>query len=175
MKKNELTEKQEKFCREYLLTGNASEAYRRAFDTSKMKTKTVWERASVLMAQSKVKTRITELREKTEELTGITKAKMLGVLEEVIQRSLKTEVKQVWDSEKKCLVPLEDSEGKLVVEYDSAGVNKAVDTIMKSMGYYAPAQNQTIGKDGTPVDPVVNYVIEIKGSKSKLINDEQKD
>jgi hypothetical protein len=43
--------------------------------------------------------------------------------------------------------------GEGVFQYDSAGVNSAVDKIMKAMGYYAADKTQFLGKDGKPVDP----------------------
>jgi len=58
----ELTLKQEAFCKAYLETGNASEAYRRSYNAGKMTSKTVNETASKLLASPKVATRIDELK-----------------------------------------------------------------------------------------------------------------
>lgn len=58
-----LTLKQEKFCMYYVdMDGNASEAYRMAYDASKMKPETVWSAASRLLSDSKVGARINEIR-----------------------------------------------------------------------------------------------------------------
>jgi phage terminase small subunit len=57
-----LTQKQELFCLAYVETGNASEAYRRAYNAENMVEATVWRRACELMDNSKVKARIAELR-----------------------------------------------------------------------------------------------------------------
>jgi len=57
-----LTHKQEEFCRAILKGSNQSDAYREAYDAENMKAKTIHERASVLMADSKIKTRITALQ-----------------------------------------------------------------------------------------------------------------
>ena len=58
-----LTLKQEKFCQAYIQTGNASEAYRQAYDTSKMKSETVNRNAFTLVnANTKIKARVEELR-----------------------------------------------------------------------------------------------------------------
>ena len=63
---NMLTAKQEKFAQAIALEEmNQADAYRSAYDTSKMSDKTVWEKASKLAADSKVRARITELREET--------------------------------------------------------------------------------------------------------------
>ena len=58
-----LTPKQEKFCLEYLKTGNASEAYRLAYDASKMKPETTNRNAKSLMSNNKIITRINELKQ----------------------------------------------------------------------------------------------------------------
>ena len=61
-----LTPKQEKFAQSIALDEmNQTDAYRSAYDTSKMSDKTVWEKASKLAADAKVRARITELREET--------------------------------------------------------------------------------------------------------------
>ena len=57
-----LTAKQEAFCIAYLETGNASEAYRRAYDTSKMSHETIAKRACELLKNGKIAGRISELR-----------------------------------------------------------------------------------------------------------------
>lgn len=58
-----LTFKQEKFCKYYVDTeGNASEAYRMSYNTSNMKPETIWSAASRLLANSKVSTRINEIK-----------------------------------------------------------------------------------------------------------------
>jgi phage terminase small subunit len=61
MAKN-LTLKQEKFCLEYIETGNASEAYRRAFNTERMKPETVNRNAKAMIDDSKIATRLQALK-----------------------------------------------------------------------------------------------------------------
>ena len=56
-----LSGKQEDFCLAYLETGNASEAYRRAYGGTNMKPATIHRRAFDLMENSKMKARIAEL------------------------------------------------------------------------------------------------------------------
>lgn len=58
-----LTVKQEGFCLAYLETGNASEAYRRAYEAQNMKPETVNKRASELLANGEIAGRLAELRE----------------------------------------------------------------------------------------------------------------
>ena len=49
-----LTPKQEKFCRAYIETGNASEAYRRAYDAGGMKSETINRRAKECLDNGKI-------------------------------------------------------------------------------------------------------------------------
>lgn len=62
---SKLTTQQEKFAQAIALEDmNQTDAYRSAYNTSKMTDKSVWEKASELAANVKVSSRIDELREK---------------------------------------------------------------------------------------------------------------
>ena len=56
-----LTPKQENFCIEYIKTSNATEAYRRSYNTSKMKSETITRNAKALMDDNNIATRIREI------------------------------------------------------------------------------------------------------------------
>jgi phage terminase small subunit len=57
-----LTQKQERFCTEYVTGGNASAAYRRAYDASGMKSTTVNRKAKEVLDNGKITARLHELR-----------------------------------------------------------------------------------------------------------------
>lgn len=57
-----LTPKQEAFCLAYLETGNASEAYRRAYDAENMKPESINRKAKDVIDNVKIAARIAELR-----------------------------------------------------------------------------------------------------------------
>jgi len=57
-----LTIKQEKFCMVYVETGNASEAYRQAYNAENMKEASINVNASKLIADAKIALRIKELK-----------------------------------------------------------------------------------------------------------------
>lgn len=78
-----LTQKQEKFCLAYIETGNASEAYRRAYDTGKMKSETINKKASLLLQRGDIGGRLDELRKPAKENAQITLAQHLSTLEEL--------------------------------------------------------------------------------------------
>lgn len=80
-----LTEKQEKFCQSYIDTdGNASEAYRMAYDTSNMKRESVWTNASQLLSNTKVAQRIDEIRTERAERTRIERTRVERVLMDIV-------------------------------------------------------------------------------------------
>lgn len=61
-----LTAKQEKFAQCIADGMTQADAYRAAFDASKMKHETIWSKASELMADGKVTARVSELKGKLE-------------------------------------------------------------------------------------------------------------
>lgn len=63
-----LTKKQEIFATEYVKLDDASAAYRIAYDTSKMKNKSVWELSSTLLKNIKVASRVAELKNIAKEI-----------------------------------------------------------------------------------------------------------
>lgn len=80
MAKTRLTIKQEKFCNKYLECGNASEAYRFAYDCSNMGEGIVWRRASELLNNGVVAVRIKALQDELSEKNLITKERILTEL-----------------------------------------------------------------------------------------------
>ncbi len=82
-----LTQKQENFCLAYIETGNASEAYRRAYDTEKMKPETVNNKAHALLKKGEIRARLEELRRPVTESAQVTLAQHLSKLEELRDRA----------------------------------------------------------------------------------------
>lgn len=77
---NKLTIKQENFCNYYLESGNASEAYRRAYNCERMKEKQIWEESSKLLSCPKVSQRVKELKEESKSISDITKGRIIREL-----------------------------------------------------------------------------------------------
>ena len=57
-----LTPKQERFCLKYAETGNASEAYRCAYNTDNMKPETINRTAFAMLENHKITARLDEIR-----------------------------------------------------------------------------------------------------------------
>lgn len=124
-----LTIKQENFCLAYIETGNASEAYRRAYNAGKMKEKTIWEKASTLLADGKVAARTEELREaatrKAVQRIGISKEWVLDQLVENVKTA-------------KAAIPVLDADGNPAGEYRTnlQAANRALELIGKELGMF---------------------------------------
>lgn len=96
-----LTAKEEKFCLE-VATGvdefnkpiSYAEAYRRAYNSGKMKSDTVDVKASQMMAKDKIAVRVRELRDTTARKAMITVETLLVELEEARQAALCAETVQ---------------------------------------------------------------------------------
>lgn len=87
-----LTQKQETFCLVYVETGNASEAYRRAYNVGdNTKAETVNKRASELLADTKVTARVAQLQSQAVERTMVTVESLTDKLEEARLHALKDE------------------------------------------------------------------------------------
>ncbi|MGN8278171.1 terminase small subunit [Pseudomonas sp. SMN5] len=80
--KKRFTDKMELFCLAYVETGNASEAYRRSYNTAKMADKTAQREGYNTLQRPQVQARIEELRNKVMERHEITVDSLLAELEE---------------------------------------------------------------------------------------------
>lgn len=72
-----LTPKQEKFCNKYLECGNASEAYRYAYNCSKMSENVVYVKASELLMSGNISVRVKKIQSELQSKSDITKERVL--------------------------------------------------------------------------------------------------
>lgn len=121
-----LTIKQEKFCNKYLECGNASEAYRFAYDCSKMGDETINESASRLLKDRKVTARVKELQTELQRASDISKERVLEELGAILEARITDYVNLVTERvplpqskrEKKAGVPVEYTEVQKLVFKD---------------------------------------------------------
>ena len=78
-----LTPRQEAFCNKYLEKGNASEAYRYAYSTDRMKPETINNAAYKLLQKGEIRARLAYLRENLAEAAGISALKVVRELERI--------------------------------------------------------------------------------------------
>ena len=126
-----LTAKQEAFCLAYIETNNASEAYRQAYNSSKMKPESVNESASRLLADVKITARLAELREPIMQRHNVTVDSLVLELEEARQAALSAETPQ-----SSAAVAATMGKAKL------CGLDKQVIDLMSSDGSMSPAASQ---------------------------------
>lgn len=67
-----LTQKQEAFCLIYIEIGNASEAYRKSYNSANMADATINRKAKELLDNGKIAARIEAIRSKAAEAVGLT-------------------------------------------------------------------------------------------------------
>ncbi len=83
-----LTPKQEAFCLAYMETGNASEAYRRAYDAAAMSPVTINRSAKELLDNRKITARVSDLRMAAVKRNEVTVDDLLIELEEARKTAL---------------------------------------------------------------------------------------
>lgn len=78
----DLTPKQEKFCQAYIETGNASEAYRLAYNAAKMNADTINRKAKELLDNGKITARLDAIKARHAKRHDCKVDDLLGELEE---------------------------------------------------------------------------------------------
>lgn len=162
-----LTEKQEKFCNYYLdCDGNASEAYRMAYDASKMQPETIWSNASRMLANSKVAARIDELRSQRAEASKVSRDKVEKVLMDIVMMDPndlyivdpvtgKIRLKSPGQMPKRArnaMKKISNDKGK--VSYEFNGKVEAAKLLASMNGWNAPQQIALTGKDGAKANEI---------------------
>lgn len=89
-----LTGKQEKFAQAFVETGDASEAYRQAYDTSNMSATTVNRKAHECKEHGKISARVEQLRAKHAKRHNVTVDSLVAELEEIKRIALEAETPQ---------------------------------------------------------------------------------
>lgn len=179
-----LTIKQEKFCNKYLECGNASEAYRFAYDCSRMTDKSIWEKASSLLAGVKVAARVKELQTQLSKKELITKEEIVRlnlsiinadildfVNADMVEENTEFGIRQASSITFQDLKSLPPEKRRLIqsIKIDRSGCpvvelmdkSKAVETINRMLGYNAPDKTEHTGKDGNPIE--VNTIVDYSG------------
>ena len=124
----ELSDKQKKFADEYLLTLNASEAYRKAGYTTG-NDKAIAASASRLLSNAKVKAYIEERQAIMQEKTGINQAWVLNRLKDISDRCMQA------------IPVMIKVDGELIesgeYKFDSMGANRSTELIGKHLGMFS--------------------------------------
>lgn len=87
---SKLTPKQEAFCKAYVETGNASEAYRAAYDCEKSKPATINRKAKEVLDNGKITARVAQLQKAHQKRHEVTVDSLTKELEEARDLAKKT-------------------------------------------------------------------------------------
>lgn len=155
-----MTPKQQKFCDEYLIDLNATQAAIRAGYSKK----SAYSQGERLLKKAEMKAFIKEKQSELSIKTGLTHEWVLNRLKEVSDRCMQAVPVMVFDPVKKRMVQEtainEKGEGVGVFEFDSSGANKATELIGKHLGFF----ERDNGQKGTAIVPMsgeqVNSVID---------------
>ena len=132
IKENGLNDRQLRFCKEYVVDLNGTQAAIRVGYSKKA----ACEQASRLLGEANIKAEISKLQEKVSEKTKTTAAWVINNLREVVERCMQKTPVMVYDREERCKVQVEDEEGNGVWQFDSAGANRALELIGKHVGAF---------------------------------------
>jgi hypothetical protein len=136
---NKLTIKQENFCQEYVNTGNATEAYRRAYNASKMKDEVISVKASELLKSGKVSVRVGELKAQVAEKFEVTREKLGKML--LDRAELVNKMQELAKKDK--LTSTEESQyARLLMLLKASDGNKAIDLLSKMFGLNEPEKHE---------------------------------
>lgn len=150
MAENNLTPKQEKFIDKYLECGNASEAYRFAYDCSKYSEEAVWVNASKLLKNAKVLLMMKEKQAALREKGQITKEQVLDQLRCIMFADIRDYVdfdgvmisfkdfSKLTDDQAKAIESIK--QGRNGIELKLHGKNWSIERICKMLGFDAPTQ-----------------------------------
>lgn len=122
-----LTAKQEAFSQEYVRNGgDASAAYRKAYDASRMKPESVNVNASKLLKNAKVAPRVAELQEKARKIA-----------EDKFEWSAEQRLKMLFEIANVCAASKSDDETGELSLNDAANAIRAIDQANKMTGDHA--------------------------------------
>lgn len=123
-----MTPKEQKFCDEYLIDLNATQAAIRAGYSAK----TANEAGARLLAKVSIQAEISKRRQELAQKTAITQEWVLNRFKEISDRCMTAE-------------PVFDNDGQPTGEYkfDSSGANKATEMIGKHLGFFEKDNDQS--------------------------------
>jgi phage terminase small subunit len=137
---NNLTDKQELFCQEYIIDLNATKAAQRAGYSRK----TAYSEGSRLLKNVEIRTRIAELMDERSKRTLVDQDFVVNSLLKVHERCMQQVPVMIFDPVKKALVQkkeeVEDEEGNVtaggVYEFDSNGANRSLELLGKHLAMF---------------------------------------
>lgn len=191
-----LTQKQEAFCIAYIECGNASDAYRSAYNAEKMKPETIHVKASELMANGKIAVRLKQLNSKAvtdavmtrqealERLSGIARTDLADLVEfsthelgsdqdgnPIIQSTWKVKDSAMQDPEKLAAIA-ELTAGRDGIKIKTHSPLQAIQQLAKMQGWESATKHEHTGKGGGPVEVAALSRDEYKKARQEMLEDD---
>lgn len=126
MTAKKLTDKQEKFCQEYLVDLNGTQAAIRAGYSEK----TARQLATDTLSKAYIQERLAELRKDQQERTQVTADSIIERLNQIADRCMQAEPVMTYNHDEKAMV--ETGEYK----FEHAGANKALELLGRHLGIF---------------------------------------
>lgn len=171
-----LTIKQENFCQAYIETGNASEAYRRAYSCGKMKDSVINTKACELLKNGKVAVRVRELQGELKKSSDIKKAAILEELSCLVFSDIRDYVTfdgttlkfksfdSLTDKQARAIESIKKS--KTGIEIKLHGKSWSIERVCKMLGYDA-AKDLNLNFERLPeeqLDQIINELTKKVGN-----------
>ena len=156
-----LNDRQTRFCEEYLIDLNATQAAIR----SGYSKKTAGQIAEKLLRKAEIQARIGEAKQKRSQRTEITADFVLTGLKEVAERCLQKVPVMEWDYENRCMRQKTDEEGNGMWEFDSSGANRAFELLGKHVGVFEKDNSQKKPESAPLNDTQVDRILDRLKSK----------
>ena len=145
-----LTPKQEKFCQLYIELGNASEAYRQAYDCSKMQTSTINTKAKELLKNGPITVRIEELQQEHRQRHNLTVDNIIADLQEYRDICMGRKPLTITTVVKNAQEGTAQSVNTECFVFEPTGANKALELLGKHLGMFKDRVDVTSGGNALP-------------------------
>lgn len=148
-----LRPKQENFCNYYVESGNASDAYRRAYGCEKMKPKTVNRKAVELLSNGKITARVNELQAEIKAKSDIKKEDIVRLCARVLNGEDVTDYTETVGETQKT---------------KSVSKTWAAERLCKMLGFDSPTElNVNKGDEGMSRDDMIKEIERLENLRNK--------
>lgn len=155
--KDDLNDRQELFCLEYLIDLNATKAATRAGYSEK----TAGAEGSRLLKNVKIRARVREMMQARSEQTLVDACFVIENLVEVVQRSLQAKEVEKWNHEKGCYT------GTGEYEFNAHGANKALELLGKHLGIFEKDNTQKKDTSVLSSESLADMINKINASSTR--------